>query len=101
MKIIILILSLLSTTAFAETVTLTIEGMHCKGCKESITEKVCDNAVAKTKYESCTVEVVDKKTRKGQLVIVTKKDVKVDIPAIKSGIDDVGSDYKVTQEIVK
>lgn len=101
MKIIILALSLISAAALAETATLTIEGMHCGSCKAMITEKVCNEAAAKTKYESCKVELTDKKKHMGQLVIVTKKDVKVDLTAVKAGINDAGSDYKVTQEVVK
>lgn len=101
MKIVILAISLISAVAFAETATLTIEGMHCAGCKSMITEKVCEEASAKTQYESCKVELIDAKKHIGQLTIVTKKDAKLDLTAVKANVKTAGSDYKVTQEIVK
>lgn len=101
MKSILLALSLTSTMALAETATFSVEGMHCSGCKKMISAKVCDNeAIAKTS-ESCEVTVTDEKKQQGQVVIVTKKDSKVDVDAVKAGITAAGSDYKVTKVEMK
>ena len=101
MKLILLALSLTSTIALAETATFAVEGMHCSGCKKMISAKVCENeAIAKT-AESCEVTLVDEKKQQGQVVIVTKKDTKIDVDAVKAGVKAAGEDYKVTKVELK
>lgn len=101
MKTLFLSLTLISSFAFAETATLSVSGMHCGGCKHEIKAKVCEAAGAKDTYESCTVEFTDQKKQKGEIKIVTKKDAKVDLAAVKAGVKAAGEDYKVTKEEVK
>ena len=101
MKTVFLGLTLLSTLSFAETATLTVEGMHCAGCKHEIKEKVCDDAALKANYESCTVKFTNQKKQTGELTIVTKKDAKLDLAAIKAGVKAAGDDFKITKEEVK
>ncbi len=101
MKAILLALSLTSTMALAETATLSIEGMHCSGCKDMITSKVCKNdEIAKT-AETCEVKILDEKKQIGQLVIVTKKDAHVNMDAIKAGVKAAGDEYKIAKVDIK
>ena len=91
----------ISSMAFSETATFAIEGMHCSSCKKMISAKVCDDAALKEKIESCKVSILDEKKQTGQIVIVSKKDSKVDLTAVKAGVKAAGDDYKVTKEEVK
>jgi len=101
MKTTLLTMTLISSFALAETTTLTIEGMHCSGCKAVIAEKVCTENALKTKYESCAVNVTDGKKEMGQLTIVTKKNVKIDLAEVKAGVQAAGKEYKVIKEEIK
>ncbi len=67
MKSLILALGLVSTVAFAETAQISIEGMHCAGCKEMITKNVCGNEAVAKASESCTVEVTDRAKQTGKI----------------------------------
>jgi hypothetical protein len=40
----LLITTLLSVSAFSETATLTVDGMHCSGCKKMVAKAVCKDA---------------------------------------------------------
>ncbi len=95
-----MIMSLLfvgAMTAQAETATVTVNGMHCAGCKEAMTKNVCGNeAIAKT-AESCEVKLVTDKKHVGQIHIVTKPGMKVDMDAVKTQIAANGEDYKVSK----
>lgn len=101
----VLSLLFISSLAFAETATYTVEGMHCGGCKKMISAKVCDDPALKDKVESCKVSMLDEKKQTGQIVIVTKKDSKVDLTAVKAtvhaGVKAAGEDYKITKEETK
>ncbi len=101
MKKIFLGLTLLSTFAFADTATVDVSGMHCAGCKHEIKEKVCDAAAVKDMYESCKVELTDKKKQSGTITIVAKKDAKIDLAVVKAGVKAAGDDFKVTKAEVK
>lgn len=101
MKTLFLGVALFSSMVFAESATVSVSGMHCAGCKHEIREKVCNGSEAKEKYESCSVEFTNQKKQKGEIKIVAKKDVKVDLAAIKAGVKAAGEDYKVTKEEVK
>lgn len=101
MKQVILALSLISSFALAETATITVEGMHCSGCKQMVNKNVCENAAVKSNSESCEVKLVDEDKQIGEVTIVSKKDAKVDIEAVKAGVKAAGDDYKVTKVDVK
>ena len=101
MKKIFLALSFTSLFAVADTTTLTVEGMHCGGCKKMISEKVCEDAALKPSFESCKVSITDSKKQTGKIEIVTKKDAKLDLAKIKEGVKAAGDDYKVTKEETK
>lgn len=100
MKTIFLTISLTSLLAAADTTTLTVEGMHCGGCKKMISEKVCEDETLKATIESCKVTLTDAKKQTGKIEIVTKKDAKLDLTKVKAGVTAAG-DYKVTKEETK
>lgn len=105
MKILVVLISLISTAAFAETGTFTVDGMGCAGCKKAVSEKVCDDPSMKEKFESCQVSIISKEKHTGQIVVVAKKDQKVDVNAIKAGVKAAsvatGDAYTVSKEEVK
>lgn len=105
MKTLLLVLSLTSSFAFAETATMTVEGMHCSGCKQIISKKVCENEAIKASTETCEVKLVNEEKQIGQITITTKKDVKLDVDAVKAQLKAAGDDYKLAKveitEIVK
>lgn len=101
MKIIFWGLIFVSSLAFAETATVTIEGMHCAGCKSMITKSVCEDAKLQKTYETCSVELIDAKKQIGKVTLVAKKGEKINLAAVKDGIKAAGDDYKVTKEEVK
>lgn len=105
MKSILMGLSLISSMALAETATITVNGMHCSGCKEMVKAKVCEDATVKANAESCEVKLVDESKEIGQVTIVSKPETKVDVAAVEAGIKAAG-EYKVakvdvTETIVK
>jgi hypothetical protein len=95
MKSLLISITLLSSLAFAETATINIEGMHCSGCKAMIEDKVCKDATTNKDFSSCSVKLVDEDKQTGQVTIVTKEGMKVNIDAVKAGIKAAGDDYKV------
>ena len=101
MKNIILALTLTSTFAFAETATMTVEGMHCSGCKKLITKKVCENEAVAKSAETCEVNLVNEEKQIGEIVITTKKDAKLDVDNVKAQLKAAGDDYKLTKVEIK
>jgi hypothetical protein len=101
MKSLLISVSLLSSLAFAETATINVEGMHCSGCKAMIEDKVCKDSATNKDFASCEVKLVDEENQKGQVTIVTKEGMKVNIDAVKAGIKAAGDDYKVASVDVK
>ena len=95
MKSLFLALGLVSSFAFAETAKIGVEGMHCSGCKEVITKKVCENEAIAKNSESCTVKLTDEKKQMGEITIVSKGDAKVDVEEVKKQLAASGEDYKV------
>lgn len=87
--------------AFAKTTTLTVEGMHCGGCKKMISEKVCEDTALKSTFETCSVSITDSSKHLGEVKIVPKKDAKIDLVAIKNGVQSAGDGYKVIKEETK
>lgn len=86
-----------STVADHQTATLTVEGMHCGGCKKMVTKAVCEDAALASDFQSCEVTNVDTKTQIGTLVINYKKDATVDIDSVEKAIKTAG-DYKLTKK---
>ncbi len=101
MKIVMIALTFLSTVAFAETTTLTVEGMHCSGCKHGISKNVCDNESIKATTEKCEVKLTNLKKQTGTVTLTAKKDQKVDIAEVKKMITTAGEEFKVTKEQTK
>lgn len=93
-------LTLTSLSASAETATLTIEGMHCGGCKKLITKKVCEDAKLSSGFESCEVTALDTKKQIGTMVIKYKPTAKADLAPVEATIQSLG-DYKVSKKEVK
>lgn len=87
-----------STIAFAETAKITIEGMHCGGCKKMITKNVCQDAALSPTFESCEVTKLDTKKQIGTLVIKSKKDTAIDMAGVEKAIQATGEDYKLTKK---
>ena len=79
-----------------QTATLTIEGMHCGGCKNMITKAVCGDAALSSQFDSCEVTNLDTKSQIGTMVIKYKKDVNVDLDNVEKAIKTAG-DYKLTK----
>lgn len=100
MKSLMLVITLASAVAAAETGTFTVKGMHCSGCKESVTKKVCEGEAAKG-AESCTVNITDAKKEMGEIVIVTKAGTKINEAAVTAGVKAAGDEYKVTKVQIK
>jgi copper chaperone CopZ len=85
MKNTLIALSLLiSTSAFAETTTYTVEGMHCKSCAKSIESQVCKL----DGIEKCDVAV-------GKLVIVPKAGTVITKEQVQTAMSKAG-EYKIT-----
>lgn len=85
MKKLITLFTFLSISAFADTYTLTIEGMHCGSCAKAIAAKICKN----DQFKSCDVSV-------GKAIITTEKGVSINNEEITALIAKAG-DYKVKE----
>lgn len=85
---------LLTSAAFAETLTVKIDGMHCNGCKKIVTKKVCEDKTFSLKLDSCEV-TVDTKIQQGTLIAKIKKDQKVTQDEFTALVKTAGEDYVV------
>ena len=101
MKSLLIALSLFSTFAFAETTTVTVEGMHCSACKKEVADAVCKNEKLKADIKSCEVSFVSKKDKIGQVVITSKQDKHVDVSEVKKLILAADKDFKVSKDETK
>ncbi len=81
----------------SQTATLTIEGMHCGGCKKMITKSVCEDKALSSNFESCEITNLDTKKQIGTMVIKYKKDAPVDLDGVEKAIHTAG-DYKLTKK---
>jgi hypothetical protein len=91
-------LSLIATVAFADsTTTITVEGMHCSGCKEMVKAKVCGNEEIAKNAASCDVQLTNEKKQIGQVTIVSKAETAVDVELVKKQVAAAGTEYKVTK----
>ena len=103
MKIYLIITALFfNFTAFAETAQITIEGMHCGGCKKMVIKKVCADAKLSENFEKCEITSLDTKKQIGILEIKYKANTKPDLDSVETAIIAAGEDYKVSKkEILK
>ncbi len=85
MKKLIILFTLFSTSALADTYTLSIDGMHCGSCAKAIAAKICKNE----QFKSCDVSV-------GKAIITTEKGVSINDEEITVLITKAG-DYKVKE----
>ena len=86
------------STAFAEsTTTLTVEGMHCSGCKDMVKAKVCGNEEIAKNAASCDVKLVDEKKQLGEVTIVSKPETSVDVELVKKQVTSAGEKYRVAK----
>lgn len=74
----------LSLTAFADTTTFNIKGMHCGGCAAMIEKKVCADAG----YKTCKAQKTGKDV--GTLVIETADGSAVDPEKVKQLVSSAG-----------
>ena len=82
----ILVASLFSLSAFAESVTIKVKGMMCDSCAEAVTTKLTSNP---------GVESVSVKVSKGIVEVVLKPGAAVNDESIKTLIADAG--YAATE----
>lgn len=102
MKSIVLATALFASSfSYAATADLTIEGMHCSGCKKLISSKVCDDPAIKAASASCEVKLTDEKKQMGAIHIVSKPDTTIDMARVEAQVKAAGSDYKVTKKELK
>ncbi len=95
----LLITTLLSISAFSETATLTVDGMHCSGCKKMVTKAVCkDPKIAET-LENCDV-TVNEKIEQGTVVLKAKDSKTIDLAAVEAAITGAG-EYKISKKDIK
>lgn len=91
--IVVCITLIASNSALAEDIT--VEGMHCGGCKKMITKTVCEDKDLKAQFESCKVELVDEKKQIGKISVTTKNNMPIDYKAIEAAVKNAGDNYKV------
>lgn len=92
LKFVILCAAFLTSHAFADEKTCTVDGPHCKGCMEMIEGKVCDDKV----YSKCEVKILDEDKKIGQIYVVTKDAAaKVDEKVLAKQLTDLESDYSL------
>lgn len=91
-------LSLIATIAFADsTTTVTVEGMHCSGCKDMVKSKVCDNPEIAKNAASCEVKLTNEKKQLGEITIVSKPETTVDVELVKKQVKEAGEEYRVAK----
>ncbi len=84
---------LVSGVTWAEDKTCAVEGMHCKGCTEMVSGKVCGEEGT---YSKCEVKVTDAKKKLGFVRLATKDaKAKIDEKALGTTIADAG--YKMKE----
>jgi copper chaperone CopZ len=86
-----------SQFALAETTTLTVEGMHCGGCKKMVTKAVCNDKKISEALSDCTVSV-NEKTQIGTVILKTKEAKTLDLQLVETAITSAGEDYKIIKK---
>jgi len=84
-----------SDTPTDTTTDITVEGMHCGGCKKMITKNVCDNKELSEQFETCTVNLVDTKKQIGKISVKMKPGQTLDLSKVEAAVKKAGDDYKV------
>lgn len=95
----LLITTLLSVSAFSETATLTVDGMHCSGCKKMVTKAVCKDAKIAETLASCDISV-DEKIEQGTVILKAKDSKTIDMAAVEAAITGAG-EYKISKKDIK
>ena len=95
-SMIVMLVTLLSITAAAETATFTVTGMHCGGCEKMVSKAVCDDKKISTTVSDCKV-TVDEKTKIGTVILKSKDAVKIDVAFVEKTILGTGEDYKISK----
>ena len=95
----LLITTLLSVSAFSETATLTVDGMHCSGCKKMVAKAVCKDAKIAETLETCDV-TVNEKIEQGTVVLKAKDSKTIDMAAVEAAIAGAG-EYKISKKDIK
>lgn len=95
----LLITTLLSVSAFSETATLTVDGMHCSGCRKMVTKAVCKDAKIAETLETCDVSV-NEKIEQGTVVLKAKDSKTIDMAAVEAAITGAG-EYKISKKDIK
>lgn len=87
-----LLLTLTTSFAFAETATYKVGKMHCGSCAQMIEEKV-------GKMEgvtNCKVKLTNAKKQTGEMVVTTAEGTAIDLEKLKAAVADAG-DYTITK----
>ncbi len=82
----------LSFSAFADTATFNVKGMHCGACAKSIEEKVC-------KMEGvteCSAKLTNAKKKQGEVTITTAEGKAIDVAMVTKLVGEAG-DYSVVR----
>ena len=90
----------LSSVAFAETATVTVDGLHCAGCKKMVQQKVCNDKEISAGLESCKVEM-NSKTKVGTVTMVSKDKTSIDMKKVEAAIATSGDEFKIVKKEVK
>ena len=89
-----------SSFAFAETATVTVDGMHCTACKKMVQQNVCNDKEISAGLESCKVEM-NSKTKVGTVTMVSKDKSAIDMKKVEAAITSSGDEFKITKKEVK
>ena len=94
MKLALILGSLLAaTTAFADTATYKVKGMHCGNCKDAVESSVCKKMEG---LASCKVELTDPKNEIGTVTLVTTPGVTINDAKVADLVSAVGK-YEATR----
>lgn len=100
-SIAVLLVSFITSITLAETATITVEGMHCGGCKKMVTKAVCNDKKIAEDVAECKVSL-DEKTKIGTVILKSKDTKTINISLVETAIQSAGEDYKISKkEITK
>lgn len=81
-----------SMSAFAETATFNVKGMHCGACAKSIEEKVCSMEGVR----ECKAQLTKGKKNMGTLTLTTEDGKAIDISKVTELVGEAG-DYTIVK----
>ncbi len=100
-SIVLLLLTIITSITQAETATITVEGMHCGGCKKMVTKAVCNDKKISEDIAECKVSL-NEKTKIGTVILKSKETKSVNMSLVETAIMGAGEDYKISKkEITK